>query len=122
MIFSWTKDTPNLPVVDDDEKVARQGVLMIQMIDSALDMIGPDTDALTEILLELGSKHESYGVEPHMYQMMQLALCDAMEDILGTDVMTHQVKHSWSLLMAALADEMMTTQDVSWRAGAFEDH
>lgn len=95
---------------------------MIQMIDTALTMIGPDNDALTEILLELGSKHASYGVQPHMYEMMQLALCDTMEDILGREVMTPEVKESWANLMAALADDMMTSQDVSWRAGVYEDH
>ena len=74
------------------------------------------------MLLELGSKIASYGIQTHMYEMLQLALCDTLEDILGTEVMTHEVKESWSLLMAALADDMMTTQDVSWRAGAYEDH
>jgi hemoglobin-like flavoprotein len=95
---------------------------MIQMVDTAIETVGPDTDALTEMLLELGKKHAKYGVEPFMYEMMQLALCDAMEDVLGKDVMTYAVKESWSVFMAALAEDMMTTQDVSWRAEAYGDH
>ena len=100
----------------------RQGEQTIQLINTALELIGPDNDALTEMLLQLGSKLASYGIEPHMYDLMRLALCDAMEDILGKEVMTNEVKESWSGLMSALAEDMMTSQDVSWRAGVYEDH
>jgi len=34
-----------------------------QMIERSLDMLGPDTEVLTEVLLELGQRHVRYGVE-----------------------------------------------------------
>ncbi|GKY96513.1 hypothetical protein MPSEU_000610900 [Mayamaea pseudoterrestris] len=111
------RTSENTPVIDNEETHARQGVTAIQMVDKALDMIGPDTEALTDMLLELGSEHAKYGVEPHMYQMMRLALCDTMEEILGSDVMTLRVRQSWCEVMATLTDVMMTTQDVRESGG-----
>jgi hypothetical protein len=36
---------------------------LIQMIDTALNMLGPDIELLTEIMTELGIKHVRYGGE-----------------------------------------------------------
>jgi hypothetical protein len=43
---------------------------MIQMLDSALGMLGPDIELLTEIMYELGVKHVRYGVTPKMFPIM----------------------------------------------------
>jgi hemoglobin-like flavoprotein len=108
--------------ISDDEKYTQQGALVIQMLDTALNMMGPDLEALTEMLIDQGAKNLSYGIEAHMYPMMQLALCDTLEGILGSEVMTMEMKRSWSVLMAALADDMLTSQDASWSSGAYGDH
>ena len=56
-------------------------VYMIQMLDTALNMLGPDIELLTEILLELGTKHERYGVKPEMFQTMGKSLEHMLEKI-----------------------------------------
>jgi hypothetical protein len=35
---------------------------MIPMFDAALNMLGPDTETLNEILNDLGKRHIKYGV------------------------------------------------------------
>jgi hypothetical protein len=36
------------------------------MINQALELLGPDLDLLTDILLALGQKHVVYGVQPEV--------------------------------------------------------
>ena len=55
------------------------GAYLIQMLDTALNMLGPDIELLTEILTELGNKHERFGVKPSYYPPMGQALIKTMK-------------------------------------------
>ena len=58
---------------DEDEllfyqspKLIRHAKYFIQMIDKALQLLGPDSELLTTMLKELGQKHVKFGVTSHI--------------------------------------------------------
>lgn len=84
------------------------GSYLIQMLDASLNMLGPDIELLTEIMLELGTKHWRFGVTPDMYPVMCESLLDAMTEILGTKHMSAAVKESWRIVFGALVADMLS--------------
>jgi hemoglobin-like flavoprotein len=82
---------------------------MIQMIDTAMNLLGPDIELLTEIMLELGQKHVRYGVKPEMFPIMESCLIDTMSDILG-DSFTSSMVDSWKETYRGLSSDMLQAQ------------
>jgi hemoglobin-like flavoprotein len=79
---------------------------MIQMLDTALNMLGPDIELLTEIMEELGVKHIRYGVKPEMFQMMGEALMVTLEQVLGVEY-NDAVKEAWRVTYHELSQDMI---------------
>jgi hypothetical protein len=75
------------------------------MLDRAVDLLGPDIELLTEIILELGGKHVVYGVKASHYDPMGRALISTLQEILG-DRFTQQQKDSWLEVYQALTYDM----------------
>jgi methyl-accepting chemotaxis protein len=88
------------------KKFMMHAVYLIQMIDTALNMLGPDIELLTEIMADLGSKHIQYGVEPVMFPMMGDALIFTLELILKGDF-TDLVRAAWIEMYTALSQDMI---------------
>jgi methyl-accepting chemotaxis protein len=82
---------------------------LIQMIDTALNMLGPDIELLTEIMTELGIKHVRYGVKPEMFPIMGDALMHTLETTLKSDF-TEPVKEAWLVVYSALSQDMIRAQ------------
>ena len=82
---------------------------MIQMLDTALNMLGPDIELLTEIMQELGVKHIRYGVRPDMFPVMGEALLHTLEQTLGTDF-SDEIKDAWKETYHELAQDMVKAQ------------
>ena len=80
---------------------------LIQMLDTALNMLGPDIELLTEIMLELGAKHVRYGVKPEYFPVMGEALIATLEETLDTEV-TVQFKQAWTETYKALSSDMIS--------------
>jgi hemoglobin-like flavoprotein len=78
----------------------------MKMVDRAINLIGPDIDLLTEILLELGEKHDKFGVKPSYYPPMGQALIITMADMLG-DKFTPDIKDACIETYQALAYVMI---------------
>lgn len=57
---------------------------MIQMIDTAINMLGPDSELLSEIMEDLGHKHKTYGVSSDMFPLMGEALLFTLKQTLGS--------------------------------------
>lgn len=57
---------------------------MIQMIDTAISMLGPDSELLSEIMEDLGHKHKEYGVTNDMFPLMGEALLFTLKQTLGS--------------------------------------
>lgn len=82
---------------------------MIEMLDTALQMLGPDIELLTEIMIDLGSKHVRYGVQADMFPAMGEALIYTLEHVLK-DKFTEVVKRSWEEIYKELSADMILGQ------------
>lgn len=80
--------------------------VFVQMIDRSLDMLGPDTELLTEILLELGQRHVRYGVHESYYPAMGKVLLQVLGNVLDEKVFTAQVRKDWDEVYTALYEDM----------------
>ena len=81
---------------------------MIQMLDKALNLLGPDDELLTEILTELGAKHASYGVKPDYFPIMGEALIYMLKDQLK-DTITPEIEKAWKEVYSELSKNMSKT-------------
>jgi hemoglobin-like flavoprotein len=73
-------------------------------------MLGPDIEMLTDILLELGKKHVSYGVKPEYFPSMGKSLIMAIEKTLGKDNFDADTKDCWVEVYGALSYDMIRAQ------------
>jgi len=80
---------------------------LIQMLDTALNMLGPDIELLTEIMQELGAKHVTYGVKPEMFPIMGECLIATMKQNLKASVMSGPVEDAWKEVYSALSQDMI---------------
>lgn len=81
-------------------------VYMVQMLDTALNMLGPDIELLSEIMLELGAKHKRYGVKAEMFGFMGESLVLMLEKLLGDDF-TDATRDAWNETYSELAQDMI---------------
>jgi hemoglobin-like flavoprotein len=79
------------------------------MLDTALHMLGPDLELLTDIMTKLGDKHVRYGVKPEMFPIMGDALIHTLKTILKADF-TEPVKEAWLKTYSALSQDMLRAQ------------
>ena len=82
---------------------------LVQMIDTALNMLGPDSELLTEIMTELGAKHVRYGVKPEMFPVMGESLMLALSETIG-DEWNDKTKEAWVETYASLSQDMIRAQ------------
>ena len=82
---------------------------LIEMLDTALQMLGPDSELLTEIMQDLGVKHIRYGVAPDMFPRMGEALLHTLQVSLGKSY-TPELKQAWEETYKALSNEMIRGQ------------
>jgi hemoglobin-like flavoprotein len=79
---------------------------LLDMIGTALDMLGPDIELLTLVMLDLGKKHIRFGVKPEMFPIMGEALIYMLEDTLG-DEFTEEMTDAWITTYSALSGDMI---------------
>lgn len=78
------------------------------MLDTALQMLGPDAELLSEIMAELGLKHVRYGVKAEMFPVMGESLIECLEETLK-DSFTADVKKAWQDVFLSLTTDMMSS-------------
>jgi hemoglobin-like flavoprotein len=81
-------------------------VQMITMFDKALNMLGPDTEILNEMLTDLGKRHIKYGVLPHYFPFMGHAVVYALKETIG-DTMSPDVMEAWVEVYDELSGTIM---------------
>jgi methyl-accepting chemotaxis protein len=110
VLFGFPIDTdPNSPELLNSKRFIMHAAYLIQMIDTALNMLGPDIELLTEIMTELGIKHVRYGVKPEMFPIMGDALMHTLQTTLKDDF-TDDIKESWVEVYTALSQDMIRAQ------------
>jgi methyl-accepting chemotaxis protein len=82
---------------------------LIGMIDTALNMLGPDIELLTEMLYDLGAKHVRYGVQPSYFPLMGQCLISTIEECLDGKF-TVGMKAAWEEVYLALSSDMIAGQ------------
>ena len=114
LIFGFPKDMdPNSDKNMKSKRFIKHARFFIQMIDKALGMLGPDIEVLTEIMLELGEKHITYGVKPEYFPSMGRALIDSLGEELDSDYFTDAVKADWVEVYGALSYDLIRAQKIS---------
>jgi hemoglobin-like flavoprotein len=91
----------------NSKRFGMHATYLIQMIDTALNMLGPDIELLTEIMLELGEKHVRYGVKPEMFPIMGDCLISTLQSVLPEDVMNETVVDAWKETYKELSSDMI---------------
>eukprot|EP00537_Pseudo-nitzschia_pungens_P001618 CAMPEP_0172362672 /NCGR_PEP_ID=MMETSP1060-20121228/6228_1 /TAXON_ID=37318 /ORGANISM="Pseudo-nitzschia pungens, Strain cf. cingulata" /LENGTH=109 /DNA_ID=CAMNT_0013085227 /DNA_START=193 /DNA_END=522 /DNA_ORIENTATION=- len=76
----------------------------VSMFDKAIDMLGPDIDMLTDIMIELGRKHAGIGVKKEFYPPMGKALIGALKDV--DPKFTNNTEVCWKEVYSALTIDM----------------
>lgn len=84
-----------------------QAKYMIQMLDTALQMLGPDIELLTEINHDLGTRHVRYGVTPAMYEYMGESLIFTLRKVLKEDF-TPEREVSWKDIYGELVKDILS--------------
>jgi hemoglobin-like flavoprotein len=75
---------------------------IIVMLDSVLDMLGPDQDLLSDLYVKLGKRHAQYGVKPAYFALLGEALLVALADTLGPSIWTFEVEEAWTIVFGEL--------------------
>ena len=106
-VFSFGRDVDSYSEdLLQNRRVIEHGKHYVKMVDRAIDLLGPDIELLTEILLELGKQHERLGVEASYYPPMQEALLQTLSELLG-DRFSEAVRAAWVKVYKELADDMI---------------
>lgn len=79
---------------------------VLDKLDLALNVLGPDIELLVFIMKDLGSRHVTYGVTPDMYPVLAEAILFALEDCLK-EKFTPTVRQSWVETYTYLAFQML---------------
>ncbi|KAG7373454.1 flavohemoprotein [Nitzschia inconspicua] len=79
---------------------------VVQMLDLAINLLGPDMDPVTVALKDLGARHTVYGVLPPHYEIVGQALLHTLEVALG-DGWTDTVKEGWIGVYTFVSTAMM---------------
>jgi hemoglobin-like flavoprotein len=106
-IFSFGR---GLEKADDDlfrsSRVTAHAKHDVKMVDGAVDLLGPNIEILTDILIELGIEHTRFGVQASFYPPVGQALIATLEELLG-DKFTSDLKNSWFECYQAMSYDMM---------------
>ena len=79
---------------------------MVDMMDMAISLLGPDLDPLAEDLVELGKRHIAYGVKLEFLPIMERAVLHAMDEML-TSNFTSKDRRSWQLVFHFMITNMV---------------
>jgi hemoglobin-like flavoprotein len=79
---------------------------VVQMLDAAVNMLGPDLEPVSKTLTTLGAQHVEYGVLPAHYGIVGEALLYTLETALG-DKWTPLVKKGWVGVYTFVSTAMM---------------
>lgn len=107
VLFGFPIDIdPRSPELISSKRFLMHATYLISMIDTALNMLGPDAEMLTEIMMDLGKKHVRYGVRPEYFPFMGEALMETLVECLPKK-MTDEVQASWRETYSVLSEDMI---------------
>ena len=75
---------PSSDFMQKSPRFLKHAAFMIQMLDRAFNMLGPDSELLADILSDLGKKHARMGVKEEWFPFMGESLIEALREVLST--------------------------------------
>ncbi|CAB9528302.1 Leghemoglobin Lb120 [Seminavis robusta] len=93
--------------IQNSKRFRSHASLMIDMLDRALNMLGPDVELLGEILSDLGKKHARMGVKESYFPFMGEALIETLRETLGASTFTPEIEASWKAVYDGLSTAMI---------------
>lgn len=84
----------------------------VGMIDKSLNLLGPDIELLTTILLDMGRQHHNFGVEASHYPPLGQAVLATLEELLK-DKFTPKVRGAWVEVYQAMSYDMIRSVTLS---------
>ena len=111
-VFGFGKSAPRRPSKTENVAMMRAGALVhgmriVNMFDSALNMLGPDQEMLIDIMQRLGRRHVAYGVSPHFLPFMGRALILTLSEFLGELEWSEALENAWYEVYCELSGVMM---------------
>ena len=100
-IFGYSQDDPV-----SKERAALHGKLFATVFDSVFQMLGPDTEFITEVLRQVGRRHRAMGIRPSFFPYMGKALLYALEQALKRPLSTREV-HAWEEIYDVVSTELI---------------
>mmetsp|Transcript_23450 Transcript_23450/g.50827 ORF Transcript_23450/g.50827 Transcript_23450/m.50827 type:complete len:161 (+) Transcript_23450:293-775(+) len=94
------------PKLLESKRFLTHAKYLVQMLDTAFNMLGPDDALLTDIMIDLGGKHRRYGVKAEMLPVMGEAVLRALELCLQ-DKFTQEDEKAWKETFAELSNDMI---------------
>ncbi|KAL3905684.1 MAG: hypothetical protein SGILL_009580 [Bacillariaceae sp.] len=104
--FPKTMD-PLDPKIQSSGRFQAHSKFFVQLLDRALDMLGPADDVLTDILRELGKDHRKMGVKPCFFAPLGTALIEILEEELPAADFTEATKGAWVEVYTALSSDII---------------
>jgi hemoglobin-like flavoprotein len=86
--------------------MTEQGRKLMTMINTAVNNIS-NVEKIIPALQDLGKRHVDYGVQDKHYATVAGALLWTLEQGLGKDVFTEELKDAWTLTYTTLAGVMI---------------
>jgi len=88
----------------------RMGILIhgqsiIQMLNTMFSVLGPDTDLLQIVLLDIGEKQCKLGLSPDHFRLLCRALLEVLAEVMGKD-WTEDLKGAWFQVIRFLSFEI----------------
>jgi ribosomal 50S subunit-associated protein YjgA (DUF615 family) len=96
-VFGFKSDDD---VFNENHRVLREagllvhGARIVDMLDGALALLGPDEDLLEEILGQLGKRHQSRGVKKEYFPLLGKAIRESLASTMG-DYYTDDHDAAW---------------------------
>ena len=82
--------------ISQDAKYSTHAKQMVNMMDCAIALLGPDMDELQHDLARLGRRHAKYGVKARHLPVLETAVLHALEVLLGK-LFTQNDRNCWQL-------------------------
>ena len=104
--FPKTMD-PTCEKIQASGRFRAHSKFFVQLLDRALDMIGPADDVLTDILHELGKDHKKMGVKPAFFAPLGTALIQVLEEELPESDFDDSIRNAWMEVYTALSSDLI---------------
>lgn len=107
--LAYSEKKPSSDVKDHSDSTALfriKSAMFVQMLDSVINMLGPDLVPMVAALLELGAKHCDYGVTPEDYALVKKAFLFTLSTYLGSK-WTPSIEESWKAVFGFISTAMI---------------